>query len=163
MLRRLSGTLEALAAALLIAAVALNFANVVARYAFGRPIVTAEEILQYANVWIVMLAAAAVTGLNRHLNMDILLQTSRPRLHRALEIGFAALGAGLTLFVLVQGVRIVMEIHGMGQRSIAAGIPLWLVYLAIPIGFGAGLLFLLRRIWILARRRDTGTETDEAL
>jgi TRAP-type C4-dicarboxylate transport system permease small subunit len=41
MLRRLSGLMESLAAALLIAAVALNFANVVARYAFGRPIVTA--------------------------------------------------------------------------------------------------------------------------
>ena len=46
------------AAALLIAAVALNFSNVIARYAFGRPIVTAEEILQFANVWIVMLAGA---------------------------------------------------------------------------------------------------------
>jgi C4-dicarboxylate transporter, DctQ subunit len=103
-----------------------------------------------------MLAAAAVTALNRHLNMDILLQTSRPRVHRALEFGFAALGAGLTVFVLVQGVRIVMEIHGMGQRSIAAGIPLWLVYLAIPIGFGAGLLFLLERLWTLVR----GGETD---
>ena len=155
MLRRLSGMMETLAAALLIAAVALNFANVVARYAFGRPIVTAEEILQYANVWIVMLAAAAVTGLNRHLNMDILLQNTRPSLHRVLEIGFAALGAGLTLFVLVQGVRIVMEIHGMGQRSIAAGIPLWLVYLAIPIGFGAALLFLLGRLWTLVRGGET--------
>lgn len=154
MLRRLSGTLEALAAALLIAAVALNFANVVARYAFGRPIVTAEEILQYANVWIVMLAAAAVTGLDRHLRMDILLQTSRPRLHRVLEFGFAALGAGLTVFVLVQGVRIVAEIYGMGQRSIAAGIPLYLIYLAIPIGFGAALLFLLQRLWTLARRGE---------
>ena len=151
MLRRLSGTLEVLAAALLLAAVALNFANVVARYAFGRPIVTAEEILQYADVWIVMLAAAAVTGLNRHLNMDIVLQGAGPGLRRALEIGSALLGAGLTLFVLVQGIRIVTEIHGMGQRSIATGIPLWLVYLAIPIGFGAGLLFWLERLWVLLR------------
>jgi C4-dicarboxylate transporter DctQ subunit len=154
MLRRLSGVLEFVAAALLLAAVALNFANVVARYGFGRPIVTAEEILQYANVWIVMLAAAAVTGLNRHLNMDILLQSAPPRLRRVLALAFAALGAALTLFVLVQGVRIVAEIHGMGQHSIAAGIPLWLVYLAIPIGFGAALLFWLQRLWVVARNEE---------
>jgi TRAP-type C4-dicarboxylate transport system permease small subunit len=154
MLRRLSGLLEWVAAALLLAAVGLNFANVVARYAFGRPIVTAEEILQYANVWIVMLAAAAVTGLNRHLNMDIVLQSAPARVRRALEFGFAALGAGLTLFVLVQGVRIVWEIHGMGQHSIAAGIPLALVYLAIPIGFGVALMFWLQRLWVVARNRE---------
>jgi TRAP-type C4-dicarboxylate transport system permease small subunit len=95
-----------------------------------------------------------VTGLNRHLNMDIALQGAGPRLRHAMEIGSALLGAGLTLFVLVQGVRIVTEIHAMGQHSIAAGIPLWLVYLAIPIGFGAALLFWLERLWRLVRNPE---------
>ena len=71
MLRRLATGAESIAAALLIAAVLLNFANVIARYAFGRPIVTAEEILQFANVWIVMLAGAAVARLGIHLRMDM--------------------------------------------------------------------------------------------
>jgi C4-dicarboxylate transporter, DctQ subunit len=154
MLRRLATALEAATAALLLAAVTLNFANVIARYLFGRPIVMTEEILQYANVWIVMLAAAAVTRLDLHLRLDVLLPTGRPRLLRILELAIAALGAGLALFVVVQGVRIVALTYDVGQRSIAAGIPLAAVYLAIPIGFGCGLVFLLDRLWRLWREPE---------
>src|SRR5262245_13443462 len=154
MLRRLANTLEAATATLLLAAVTLNFANVIARYVFGRPIVVTEEILQYANVWIVMLAAAAVTRLDMHLRLDVLLPTGRPRLRRVFELAIAALGAGLAIFVVVQGVRIVALTYDVGQRSIAAGIPLAAVYLAIPLGFGCGLVFLVERLWRLTGRGE---------
>ena len=160
MLRRLSGLLEAVTAALLLAAVTLNFANVIGRYVFGRPIVVTEEILQYANVWIVMLAAAGVTRLDTHLRLDVLVPTRRPKLRRVLELAIAALGAGLAAFVVIQGVRIVALTYEVGQRSIAAGIPLAVVYLAIPVGFGCGLVFLLDRLWRLSRsQQPPDTET----
>jgi TRAP-type C4-dicarboxylate transport system permease small subunit len=151
MLRRLAGVLEGVTAALLLAAVMLNFANVIGRYVFGRPIVATEEILQYANVWIVMLAAAGVTRLDTHLRLDVLVPTRRPKLRRVLELAIAVLGAGLATFVVVQGLRIVARTYDVGQRSIAAGIPLAVVYLAIPIGFGCALVFLLDRLWRLSR------------
>jgi TRAP-type C4-dicarboxylate transport system permease small subunit len=151
MLRRLAGVLEGVTAALLLAAVMLNFANVIGRYVFGRPIVATEEILQYANVWIVMLAAAGVTRLDTHLRLDVLVPTRRVKLRRVLELAIAVLGAGLATFVVVQGLRIVARTYDVGQRSIAAGIPLAVVYLAIPIGFGCALVFLLDRLWRLSR------------
>ena len=162
MLRRLHAALEAGAATLLIAAVVLNFANVIGRYAFGRPIVAAEEILQYANVWIVMLAAAAVTRLNAHLRLDVLVPVNRPRLYRMLELAIAVFGACLAAFVCVQGVRIVSLTYDVGQRSIAAGIPLVVVYLAIPLGFGCGLLFLLDRVRRLLRPSPAETKAPDA-
>ncbi len=160
MLRRVAGVLEAVTAALLLAAVALNLANVIARYAFGRPIIVTEEILQYANVWIVMLAAAGVTRLDAHLRLDVLVPTRWPKLRRILELAIAVLGAGLATFVVVQGLRIVALTYDVGQRSIAAGIPLAAVYLAIPIGFGCALVFLLDRLWRLWREtQPPDTET----
>ena len=162
MLRRLATALEAATAALLLAAVTLNFANVIGRYLFGRPIVVTEEILQYANVWIVMLAAAGVTRLDMHLRLDVLLPTGRLRLVRILELAIAALGVGLTAFVVVQGLRIVALTYDVGQRSIAAGIPLAVVYLAIPIGFGCGLVFLLDRAWRLWRGAPAEPEPPDA-
>jgi C4-dicarboxylate transporter DctQ subunit len=136
---------------LLLAAVALNFANVIARYAFGRPIVTAEEILQFANVWIVMLAGAAVTHLGTQLRMDILVQTHRPRLHRGIEIAIAALGIFLSAFVVYNAAGIISYAMGTGQRSVAANLPLYLIYFAVPVGFGCTLLFLAERMWRLIR------------
>ena len=146
MLRRLATLTESLAAALLIAAVALNFANVIARYAFGRPIVTAEEILQFANVWIVMLAAAAVSRLNIHLRMDVVSHALHPRVQRAIELAITVLGAGLAAFVVFNAGRIVALTYDMGQRSVAARLPLALIYCAVPVGFGCALIFLIRRV-----------------
>ena len=45
----------------MITAVLLNFANVVGRYVLLQPIVVAEEVLQFMNVWVVMLGAATIT------------------------------------------------------------------------------------------------------
>jgi TRAP-type C4-dicarboxylate transport system permease small subunit len=150
MLRRLATISESLAAALLIGAVALNCANVIARYVFGRPIVTAEEIMQFANVWIVMLAAAAVTRLDIHLRMDVL-KPARPSIARLFELAIALLAIGLTGYVVFNGVRIVMITYDIGQRSVAAGLPLVLIYLAVPTGFACMLLFVVNRAVRLAR------------
>jgi len=151
MLRRLATVAESIAAALLIGAVALNFSNVIARYAFGRPIVTAEEILQFANVWIVMLAAAAVSRLDIHLRMDMLKQSSRPHVRLALELAIAVLGVGLAAFVVFNAGRIVALTYDMGQRSVAARLPLALIYCAVPVGFSCALIFLIQRIVQLLR------------
>ena len=151
MLYRLKNAAESIAAVLLLAAVALNFLNVVGRYAFGKPIVTTEEILQYCDVWIVMLAAAAVTYHGVHLRMDILLPRAHPRLYRALEIAIAILGIGITAFVCVQGWHILESTYQFGQRSVAASIPLVFVYVAIPLGFACMTVFLIRRLVRLLR------------
>ena len=150
MLRRLAQVAESIAAALLIAAVLLNFSNVIARYVFGKPIVTAEEILQFANVWIVMLAGATVTLLNLHLRLEILTPSS-PWGRRMVEMAIALLGVGLAGFVVFNGARIVQLTYDIGQHSVAANLPLALIYLAVPIGFGCSLLFLLKRLVQLVR------------
>ena len=50
--------------------------------------------------------------------------------------------------------------YDMGQRSIAAGLPLAVIYLAIPVGFGCALIFLLDRLWRLWREtQPPDTET----
>ena len=151
MLTRIRTLFQSIAAALLIAAVFLNFANVIGRYVFGRPIVTTEEILQYMDVWIVMLTAAAVTAQNAHLRMDMLSPTSWPRIYRAQEVAIALLGLGVAIFVCTQGLRIVSATWDVGQRSVAANIPLAFIYFAIPVGFACMALFLARRIFLLLR------------
>src|SRR5438105_6378583 len=74
----LRAVLEAVVGGVMVAAVFLNAANVVARYVFLRPIVPAEEILQYMNVWIVLLGLATITRDGRHLQMDVGYQLMSP-------------------------------------------------------------------------------------
>ena len=154
-LRLLGAALEAAVGGVMMTAVLLNFSNVVARYVFFRPIVAAEEVLQLMNVWVVMLGAATITGDNRHLSMDALYRLMPRGLRRTVDALTAILTLGLTAYVMVQAVRVMMVLSASGQRSVTAGIPMALMYASIPLGFGCGLLFLVARLRAPTAERKT--------
>jgi len=147
----LRAALEIVVGAIMITAVFLNFANVVARYVFFRPIVPAEEILQYMNVWIVVLGLATITRDGRHLQMDVVYQLMGPRLRRIADGVSLLLELAVSLYVIVQAGRAIEILHTSGQTSVTAGIPVALMYAALPIGFGCSALFLIARAGTFAR------------
>ena len=69
-MRAILNVIRAVLGALIFAGVALNFANVVGRYVFFKPIIWAEEVLVFIMIWCVMLGATVVTWENQHLRMD---------------------------------------------------------------------------------------------
>ncbi len=145
----LTAVLETIVGAIMLAAVVINFANVVARYVFFRPIVWAEEAMQFSNVWVVMLGAAIVTRYHGHLQMDALSNLMPRRLRRVVDILLTVLTLVLSGYIIVEAARVIALMVATGQSSVIAGIPMRLVYLAIPLGFGCGLLLVARRLWML--------------
>lgn len=157
LLDRLRAGLEAVVGGVMVAAVFLNAANVVARYVFFRPIVPAEEVLQYMNVWIVLLGMATITRDARHLQMDVVYQLLPPALRRATDAFSLLLELAVSVYVIAQAWRAITILHASGQTSVTAGIPVALMYAALPIGFGCSALFLLARCGALARGQATTT------
>jgi C4-dicarboxylate transporter DctQ subunit len=143
--------LEAVVGGVMVAAVLLNFANVVARYVFFLPIVAAEEILQYMNVWIVVLGLATITRDNRHLQMDVVYQLMSPAVRRAADVFSTLLELAVSVYMIVQAGRAMTILQASGQTSVSAGIPVVLMYAALPIGFGCSALFILARCRKLLR------------
>ena len=139
----------------MVAAVVINFANVIARYLFFRPFVWAEETMQFLHVWAVMLGAAVVTRAGEHLRMDALYHFSPPLLRRALDLLSDMVSLAVALFVIMQALDMVRMLTGTGQRSVIAGVPMNLMYLSIPLGFACGALFLAHGCLRLGQR-DTG-------
>ena len=135
-MRAILNAIRAVLGALIFAGVALNFANVVGRYVFFRPIIWAEEVLVFIMIWCVMLGATVVTWENQHLRMDALYHLAPPRVRRWLNLTatFAFLLAGA--FVLVQSARVVALLASTGQRSVVAEIPMVIPYGALPVSFG---------------------------
>src|SRR5205823_12546248 len=64
--RAIPNVIRAVLGPLIFAGVALNFANVVGRYVFFKPIIWAEEVLVFIMIWCVMLGATVVTWENQH-------------------------------------------------------------------------------------------------
>ena len=146
--------IRAVLGALILAGVGINFANVVGRYVFLKPIIWAEEILVFIMVWCVMLGATLVTWENQHLRMDAVYHLAPPRVRRWLNLLSTLAFLVAVIFLLVQSVRVVAVIAGTGQRSVVAEIPMVIPYGAIPLSFGLIVLALLLRFRAFVRRED---------
>ncbi len=135
---------------LMLAAVLVNFANVVGRYVFAKPFVWGEEVMQFMNVWSVMLGAAVITCNGAHLRMDAFYNRASRGVRRVLDILTNLLAIAVYLYVIYQSLQMIRMLASTGQRSVIARIPMNLMYAVIPLGFGFGALFLalwLYRIW----------------
>ena len=149
--RGLTGLLRSLVGAMMLAAIVINFANVIARYILLRPFPWAEESMQFLDVWMVMLGAAVITRNGEHLRMDALYHFAPAALRRVLDAFSALLAVAISLYVVVQSVQVVQLLTRTGQRSVIARIPMNLMYTSVLLGFGLGAFFLILA-WL--RRRD---------
>ena len=133
---------------LLIAAVCLNFVNVVGRYAFGRAIFGADEMQTYSMVWMAFAGAVVVTWRNAHLRMDVLVSRAPPRLQAALRFGELILMAATAGIVFVQSWKYAAQMAAMGRLSDAGAIPMAIPHSAVAAGFG---LIALIALWRMTR------------
>lgn len=120
---------------LLVAAVAINVANVIGRYVFFRPIAWAEEVLMFIIIWGIFISAGSITYQGLHLRMDLLVINVRGKFRAFLGGLTVALALLCSLFMIVQTFRIVRIYAASGETSITAGVPLVYTHAALFVGF----------------------------
>jgi TRAP-type C4-dicarboxylate transport system permease small subunit len=140
-------------ALLLVAAVAINFSNVFARYLLDRPFSWGDEAMGFLQVALVVIGAALVTRRNAHLRMDALEHLMAPRVRRWLDITACILTIIMAVVVVVMSWRIAAGMFENDTRSVALEIPLGIPYAAFTLGFGLMALFALARAIALLRQK----------
>ncbi len=131
---------------LMLLSIAINFANVVARYLFAEAIIWAEETMIYIMVWLVFGGVVLVGWDNRHLKMDLVSASLAERPRKFLNAFSVALLLAACLFVLVNSVQVVALMVKSGQVSVAAEIPMAVPHAAILVGFALMLVAVLLRL-----------------
>lgn len=131
---------------LMLVAVAINFANVIGRYAFGYAIFWAEEVMVFITIWSVFIGFVAITFNGDHLNMDLL--SSRVRGGARVVLNAITVFAFVVCcgFVVLQSWKVVSLFAQSGAVSVSAGIPKAIPHAALLFGFAAGALAALVRI-----------------
>lgn len=130
--------LEGAIATLMVALVAVVFAQVALRYLTYQPLAWTEEVARYVFIWLSLLGAALGGRRGAHFAVDVLPRALPPAGQRVLG-GLLRLGEAAFYGLLTwAGVRIVQVAHL--QRSASIDIPMSLPYAAIPLA--AGLLCL---------------------
>ncbi len=163
MLKLLDRLEEWLIATLMAAATLLIFVAVVHRYAAGLPIPGvqdflvkldlswAQELCIYMFVWMAKFGAAYGVRTGIHVGVDVLINRLPPPLHKAYVLFGLLAGAVFTIIVGTLGAKFVYGMAQTDQTSPDMEIPVWIVYLCIPLGSYLMCFRFLQVAWTFAR------------
>ena len=135
---------EWLISTLIAAATLLIFVSVVQRYAAGvrflYPYVGAidlswaQELCIFMFIWMAKFGAAYGVRTGIHVGVDVLVNRLPEHLRRLTILFSLAAGAFFTGIIATLGAIFVWRIRATGQVSPDLEAPMWIVYLAIPLG-----------------------------
>lgn len=105
-----------------------------------------EELARYLMVWIAYIGASLGIKRNAHLGVEIVVNKLPEKLKIVSQYIRVAIILIFNLLIIIFSYRIMKHQINMGQISPALAIPIWMAYLAIPVG---ALLMFIRSIQII--------------
>jgi TRAP-type C4-dicarboxylate transport system permease small subunit len=94
----------------------------------------AQELCIFMVVWMAKFGAAYGVRTGIHVGVDILVEKLEGMPQRLLIVAGLLAGALFTAIIGTLGTRLVWHIYDTGQTSAVLELPMWLVYLAVPLG-----------------------------
>jgi TRAP-type C4-dicarboxylate transport system permease small subunit len=141
------------AACLLACLVVFAVSAVLFRYLFHDPIAWAEELESLGLLWIIMIGAIYAKQKNSLLRMDILYNMMSPATRRYISILQEFAHCLIFCLMIVYGYRLALQVQGKGTSLL--NIPLYWLYLSLPVGACGMLLMTLLRTGALIRAKGT--------
>ena len=115
--------------------------QVFSRYVLGNPSSFTDELARYLMIWLGVLGTAYVSGKRLHVAIDILhSQLSLSSQKTMQKVIFSIVILVTFLIFIIGGSRLVYLSYLLGQKSAALQIPLYLVYVCVPLS-GACIIF----------------------
>lgn len=110
------------------------FLQVILRYVFSYSIIWAEEFSRYAIVWFIFLGASLAAREGKHAAVDVIIRLFPPKVQKFFDILAIVISIIFTVTIVWFGFRMVFRIQEIGNITPALQIPMYIPYLAIPIG-----------------------------
>lgn len=140
-----NGTEDVLSGSLLLIGLAISLYGVFMRYVMNSPQAWVDEIFKYFVIWGVLIGGSVALRENHHISVDILYEAFPKWLRKVVDIFANLVGISFSLFLAYYGYQLVMAKFVSQQLSIDVGVPLWIVYLILPLsGILLGLRFVER-------------------
>lgn len=140
----------------MLADVALNGANVIGRYVFGKPIFWAEEVMVYLSIWGVFIGMIPVAYKGEHLCMDLFSAHLKGNPKKVLEGVIGAVLVICCVYTAAQSLTIVQMFAATGAVTTAAGLPKSVPHFALLLGFGLTAVAAIARIASLYQAASSG-------
>jgi C4-dicarboxylate transporter, DctM subunit len=113
----------------------------------ARDLSWAQELCIYMFIWMAKFGAAYGVRTGIHVGVDLLVNRVPPRSRKQVVLFSLLCGAFFTGMIAVFGGSFVTEMFRTGQQSNDLEAPMWIVYLAIPLGSGLMCFRFLQVCW----------------
>jgi C4-dicarboxylate transporter DctQ subunit len=130
---------------------ALLFVNVILRYVLLSPIVGAEELCLYLLVWIVFIGSSVAVRTRGHVAIDLLPRALPPPYRKLLAVLVGALVLTFLAVFFYFSLAHTLSVAASGQVTPIMQAPMWLTYLAMPVGSALMFLRTGQILWRIAR------------
>lgn len=115
--------------------------QVFSRYVLANPSSFTDELARYLMIWLGVLGTAYVSGKRLHVAIDILHSQLSLSIQKTMQkVIFSIVILATFLIFIIGGSRLVYLSYLLGQKSAALQIPLYLVYVCVPLS-GACIIF----------------------
>jgi TRAP-type C4-dicarboxylate transport system permease small subunit len=131
-----------IAAVMIFASVLITCQMIWVRFVMGRSTIWQTEAVIYLMISATLIGLPYVQRLKGHVNVDLVPMMLPPGLRKALALVTLALTLAIVGAMAVYGFELFQVALARGWRSDTVwGVPLWIPYLSMPVGFG---LFVLQ-------------------
>lgn len=142
--------------------VILTFVEVIRRYFFHRNWVWSEVLVRYLIVWCTFLGGAAAYRVGSLTNFDLVIQKFGKKGRTILELICTIIIVLLTAWLTKLGIDSFNKPSIVSQVSTELHISMRWIYLGIPVGFAAMVLFAIEKLIKLIRDlKSLGSATPE--
>jgi C4-dicarboxylate transporter DctQ subunit len=158
----LMSALRVAAGLMLVASVAINFANIIGRYFLSVSIAWAEEVMLFLMIGAVFLAAPPVGWLGRHIRMDVVISLLPPRVRGVFEVFSDMVTIATCVMVAIFAWPVITMLDELDQRSAMANIPLVIPQIVVPLGMILMALLIAVRLIAVGVRHDDAISSRDA-
>jgi len=125
--------------------------QVISRYVFQDSITWTEEASRYMFIWLIFLVVGIGFKENKHISIDFLIDLSPPIVQKIIKQIIFLLMLALSLLFVWEGYVLVSQMQMFAQTSANLQIPMWWIYLSLPVGFLLSAIRLIQasmNLWI---------------
>lgn len=150
MLTRIEEAISFICMGVMVAIIGMQVFN---RYVLGSSLVWSEELGRFLFIWSVWVGCSLAMRSDRHLRVTALAEFSGPRIRLALDVFAQVTTLVFCGFVVVWGVQMILFLRRTGQEAPALEIPIYWVYLALPLGMALMAVRCLQNLMSLFKDR----------
>jgi len=147
---RLNSITEAVCCIFLLAMTLTVALQVVCRYLLGASLTWSEEFARYGLVWITFLGGSVAVKKGAHMGVEALVNALAPKVRKMVQLFTLLCVMGFLVIATIKGGQ--LALFNMKQHSPAMGVPMGVVYFAIPTGCLIMLIHAAEELIALLRR-----------